>query len=447
MSSSTTTTSVIPGDSSVEFVGDGRFCVIQVEQTLFRLPVQHLCDHMRFFETPLSLPGSVLPTDDNPLPLHDVAATTFISALEWLFRLSYSNSLGKEDWIRVFRFAQAYEVERLEQDALEELKACSWEKIEKLQFCERYNVPFTWAADELATLATSTSALKIEDYRRLHPRTLCLIYALGSNSNGSRVSKAAVLQKLPSLLALTAPVRDYSLDHPHDPLTSSEGSVLDPPKLAATQVSRHPVMYFSDRCSLLEIDGLDFIVYQNILALHTSHSRNRSSESFIFVSKLAAQGFLQWIHRKIDLKNRNQYDVDGWIELLQLSHRANVPRLKTICLSHLKELTMPPARRIQVCDENAVSLTWATGAFFELCSKDIRPSLDTFRTLSSATFVRLLDIREAFVAAIPPIAQTCVHGYYARGCYSSDCPFYRYAQPPAQPTMEEVESMLTSKIE
>ncbi|KAH8823720.1 hypothetical protein DL96DRAFT_1713105 [Flagelloscypha sp. PMI_526] len=355
--------STTPG-LSVDFVGDSIFHVFQVEDTLFRLPAQHFSLHAQFFQTVLSLPDKAPSTDDNPIQIYDTSVETFVAVLEWLYRLPLSLRLNKDAWIKIFRFAQAYQMELLQKEALDKMTTFAWSPIERISFCERYSIDLTWAASSLAILAARWKPLTAEEERSIESQTFGLIMKLreaareagwSQDVQGTRRTTNYIFNSYPGppppkrssqwppVLKFTATdVAKYlertgggrslssrsntSLEAETGLYSSNSSEDFVAEAQATRFLRRHDRFYLSDEPLQLSNEEVALQVHLGVLGLHNS-SLNATSlrpTDELFLSQTAIR-CLRWIYRETEISSST---VEEWTSILQFSHRASFSHLK-----------------------------------------------------------------------------------------------------------------------
>ncbi|KAH8823719.1 hypothetical protein DL96DRAFT_1558625 [Flagelloscypha sp. PMI_526] len=412
---------VEPSLSVLDLIQDGVFHIFRtchlfelwkVEDTLFRLPTQHFCQHIRFFETLLSLPVQKPSTNEDPIQIYDTTVDTFVFVLEWLYRLPQSQLLDKEGWIKIFRFSQAYQAEELQKEALDKLKTFEWTPTDQLNFCERYNVDYSWSASSLAKLASRWAPLTEEEEMSLELRTFGLIMKLREIArertwwcqNGTVQSWPPLLNFTPTdvISYLEVQKRGHMLALESKKSQGREAEVVVPDSServvenwSEEQVSSkfHERFYLSDEIIHISSDTMSLNVHAGVLAIHSPTLVTKRSDNWerLLLSSIAFR-CLRWMYREISISNS---PTEEWIEILRFSHSISVPHLKAHAISALAEPTpLEVLERIRLCEECQIPLTWAEQVIGEISMREDALDPREFQGLSGVTLLFLMGFRE-----------------------------------------------------
>ncbi|KAH8823718.1 hypothetical protein DL96DRAFT_1615318 [Flagelloscypha sp. PMI_526] len=401
-----------PSLSVLDLIGDGVFHIFQVEDTLFKLPTQHFCQHVRFFATLLSLPGSKTSTNEDPIHIYDTTVDTFVFVLEWLYRLPPSQSLDKEGWIKIFRFAQAYHMDELQKETLDKLNTFKWNPIEQLNFCERYSVAHSWAASSLAILASRWAPLSDVEENAIEPRTFGLVMKLrevARERSWPRTCSIFSYPPFPPVLKFTsADVVSYvgkwekrrSVSWRNEPSRrmqsdewSLESSTVEAPQDETKVGTPHERFYLSDELVHCSNDTATLHVHAGVLAIHSPTLADMASNT-LQQSLLSTVAFrcIRWIYRETALSKSSK---EEWIDILRFSHTASIPLLKTHAAAALAEpVPLDALQRIRLCEECCVPLEWAEKAIQSIAIQEDALEFRNFEGLSGPMMLFLMKHRE-----------------------------------------------------
>ncbi|KAH8833251.1 hypothetical protein DL96DRAFT_1705254 [Flagelloscypha sp. PMI_526] len=165
-------------DSNYYF--DGSPKVILVEDRLFRVPMQLLVLHSRFFADMFSLPtgqGNIAEgdTDADPIVIQDELAETFSNALAWLYRDPSFTVRDKTEWINLLQFSHKFQMQSLFTTVVDALREFTLDPFEKISLCDRFDIPIDWAFDAMKTVCTRKEPLKVAEIDNITKSTFCII--------------------------------------------------------------------------------------------------------------------------------------------------------------------------------------------------------------------------------------------------------------------------------
>ncbi|KAH8823723.1 hypothetical protein DL96DRAFT_1615328 [Flagelloscypha sp. PMI_526] len=397
--------------SVVDLIGYGVFHVFQVESTLFKIPIEHFSEHVQFFKMLLSFPDKSTSTDDDPIQISDTSTETFVSVLEWLYRLPFSLSLDKEAWIKIFRFAQAYQMEQLQKESLDALNTFDWVPIEHVSFCERYSIEISWAASSLAKLASCWDPLSTDEESVLEQETIIFIMRLREDAikGNWRTKSGASLGSWPPSLSYAASdvlrqIKSYPLsrrlssrrsqglhDHfgtEHSGATRDEAPAQQEKNNEVRVVQRHARFYLVEDSIHLSNDTTSLRAHSGIILLHTTKQLTESDTLFVSPTGILC---LRWIYRKVEFTNSTP---DEWVDVLQFAHAASTPYLKECAVKALQNAPLDPFRKIRLREDCQIPLEWAKTAIDEIAASESKFQANKFDEFSKDTLLLLIESRE-----------------------------------------------------
>ncbi|KAH8823725.1 hypothetical protein DL96DRAFT_1682956 [Flagelloscypha sp. PMI_526] len=387
--------------------GYGIFHVFQVECTLFKIPTEHFSEHAKFFKVLLSLTENPTSTDDGPIQISDTSVDTFVSVLEWLYRLPFSSTLDKEAWIKIFRFAQAHEMDELQSEALRKLNTFDWEAIEHISFCERYSIDLSWAASSLAKLASRWDPLSAEEESSLELRTCLTIMRLREAAREKiwRVTHGAGLESWPPVIhfgpsgvlsyfaqaSRPAPsARCYCRDSVEDSLASDPPLHKEKTEGGSRNLKRHSRFYMTEDSVILSNDIASIRADAGIVSLHTP----KLNEINVLLLSPVGIRCLRWIYRQIDITSSTPNE---WIEILRFAHSASIPHLKQHAVTALQSTSIEPIQKIRLYEDCDLPLEWVKDSIIQISASESTFQISKFEGFSRATLLLLMECREKYL--------------------------------------------------
>ncbi|KAF9070232.1 hypothetical protein BDP27DRAFT_1420118 [Rhodocollybia butyracea] len=129
---------------------EGRYIIFNVEGYLFRVPSRKLAEHSTGFRDMLQLPTPTADavegdTDESPVIIPEEKAAVFRHAMQWTLENQTLANITQDEWEALFRFANKWGFDQLEQQCLNKLEEFDWDPWKQLAFCSEFSLPYTWA--------------------------------------------------------------------------------------------------------------------------------------------------------------------------------------------------------------------------------------------------------------------------------------------------------------
>lgn len=226
---------------------------------------------------------------------------------------------------------------RLFDETLETLGSFDFDPLEKLRLAEQYDIPFTWAADAIASLASRQMDLTKDEMKSIEPSTLTIVLwfiakaskVISSSSlTNARFTKVHVLAGLGYITEVARgicrrPILETAVLEPK-PKNDPDSRVID----TDTSVSKHSSFYLSNEIVTVEVrgaclfssrysdsaskvDGEAFKFHAGLVVLHSlrlaamlslvegsSDSPQSTSTEMRDITSTAFKHFLQWIYHE-----------------------------------------------------------------------------------------------------------------------------------------------------
>ncbi|KAH6908555.1 hypothetical protein BKA70DRAFT_1427134 [Coprinopsis sp. MPI-PUGE-AT-0042] len=161
--------------------------IFRVEETLYSIPTSFLKQQSEAFAGMFSLDNcSEGLSDDSPIVLEGYKSDDFESLLKVLIPRPLATSLpdlSKEEWISTLKLATVWQMDEIRKVSISRLSEMNIPAIEKVTLGREYQVA-KWLREGIATLASDTHAVKIEDIAAaLGWETTARIFAIRDSIN------------------------------------------------------------------------------------------------------------------------------------------------------------------------------------------------------------------------------------------------------------------------
>ncbi|KAK0459208.1 uncharacterized protein EV420DRAFT_308793 [Desarmillaria tabescens] len=157
--------------------------VLQVEDTLFRVPKYQLVGKSEIFDSMLSLPqGSNEPegsSDDAPIKLSDISKTDFKSLLQVIYPRDAANppELSIDSWISVLRLSSLWQMVDTRSNAISHLTQllCNLSPADRILLGRKFSVAH-WISSGYVNLAERGEVVSLEEAGKIGLSTALLIH-------------------------------------------------------------------------------------------------------------------------------------------------------------------------------------------------------------------------------------------------------------------------------